>query len=192
MYCPTVAVVLSTTPTFVSAMVLGAILLQIHAPALFLCRILSTGCMAYQVSAYIPVPMSCVFWCLAWAYPCFPPKQRMQKYLTYKQKTYSLDIRGKATPEKFRKWEEVMHYLNHLPEFVNEVFEVHQMDTIVNDFFDYVKSNFDGEPTAFRIRKRYQETQVPLQKTSRKHVVWWQIAVERLFCCDDILSLIHI
>ena len=130
MYCPTVAVVLSTTPTFVSAMVLGAILLQIHAPALFLCRILSTGCMAYQVSAYIPVPMSCVFWCLAWAYPCFPPKERMRKYLTYKQKTYSLDIKAKATPEKFRKWEEVMHYLNHLPEFVNEVFEKQLMENI--------------------------------------------------------------
>ena len=37
-----------------------------------------------------------------------------------------------------------------------------------------------------RIRKWYQNERLPLQKTCSKHVVWWQIAVERLFCCDDI------
>ena len=68
MYCPMIAVVLSTTPTIVSAMVLGAICLQIHARSLCLCRLLSTCCMAYQLWGDLPMPMSFLFWCLACAY----------------------------------------------------------------------------------------------------------------------------
>ena len=67
----------------------------------------------------------------------------MQKYLTYKQKTHRLQ--AQETPETLRKWDEVIHYLNHLPEFVNEVFDEQQMDNIVSDFFDYVKGKSDGE-----------------------------------------------
>ena len=125
MYCPVVAVVLSTTPTLVSAMVLGAILLQIHAPSLFLCRILSMSCVAHQLRGHILMPMSFLFWWLAWCMPSFPPKQRMQVSFKYKKQTYSLSIQ--ATPAQRRKWDEVMHYLNHLPEFVNEVFDDQQM-----------------------------------------------------------------
>ena len=45
-----------------------------------------------------------------------------------------------------------MHYLNHLPEFVNEVFEEHQMETIKEDFWNYVKKRFDG-PKLFGFEK---------------------------------------
>ena len=56
----------------------------------------------------------------------------MQKLFTYKQKSYRLYVQ--ETPERLCKWDEVMHYLNRLPEFVNEVFDEQQMDNIVSDF----------------------------------------------------------
>ena len=154
MYCPVVAVMLSKTPTLVSAMVLGAILLQIHAPTLFLCRILSMSCVAYQLRGHILMPMSFLLWWVAWCMPSFPPKQRMQVSLTCKKKTYSLNIQ--ATPAQRLKWDEVMHYLNHLPEFVNEVFEDQQMENIKENFWNYVKGKFDGEKKTLRIQKLYQ------------------------------------
>ena len=46
----------------------------------------------------------------------------------YKKKTYRLQVQ--ESPERRRKWDEVIHYLNHLPEFFNEVFEVGQMESI--------------------------------------------------------------
>ena len=108
----------------------------------------------------------------------------MQKSFTYKQKTYRLQ--AQETPETLRKWDEVIHYLNHLPEFVNEVFDEQQMDNIVSDFFDYVKGKSDGEKKTLQIQKTYQGQNCKVAKRSSKPWVWWQIAVERLFCCDDI------
>ena len=51
--------------------------------------------------------------------------------------------------------------------------------------WNYVKNPYHG-PQPLMIRKRYQDTRLKLTANSSKHVVWWQIAVERLFCCDDI------
>jgi len=148
--------VLSTTPTLVSAMVLGAIFLQIHAPSLFLCRILSMSCVAHQLRGHILMPMSCLFWCLAWAYPCFPPKQkvRMKKRLMYKKTTYTLGVY--ETPARLRKWDEVMNYLKHLPEFVNEVFDEQQMKNIQGDFWNYVTHDFVG-PMRLHIQKSIKD-----------------------------------
>ena len=134
------------------------------------------------------MPMSFVFYCLAWSFPSFPPKKQMAKKqmdmcLTYKNTPYRL--RCWDTPDRRRKWDEVERYLKHLPEFVNEVFDEQQMKNIKDDMWNYVQNPFHG-PQPLLIRKRYRDTQVPLQTISGKHVIWWQIAVERLFCCDDI------
>ena len=82
----------------------------------------------------------------------FLRKKQMQKSFTYKQESYRLQVQ--ETPERLRKWDEVMHYLNHLPEFVNEVFEDHQIENIKEDFWNYVKHKFDG-PKPLLIRKKY-------------------------------------
>jgi hypothetical protein len=150
-----VLVVLSTTPTLASALALGATFVQVHAPSLFLCRMLSVSCMAYQLWGIIPMPMSFLFYCLAWSFPSFPPKQTgLDLQFTYKQNRYRLRCPGSA--DSRRKWDEVMHYLNHLPEFVDEVFSDDQMQAIKEDFFDYAKCKGDDTRKPFRITKRYQ------------------------------------
>ena len=98
--------------------------------------------MAYQLQGHLPMPMSCFFWFLAWAYPCFPPKKRMDVFFTYKQKPYRLQV--KETPERIRRWNEVLHFFYHLPEFVNEKFDTQQMDHIYADLKDYVTSKVFG------------------------------------------------
>ncbi len=75
----------------------------------------------------------------------------MRVSFTYKKKTYSLDIL--ATPAQRLKWDEVMHYLNHLPEFVNEVFDEQQMKNIKEEVWNYVKISSMANQHHFGFKK---------------------------------------
>ena len=92
MYCPVAVVVVSTTPTLATALVLGAVILQVHAPSLFLCRMLSVSCMAYQLWGQIAMPLSFSLYYLAWSVPSFP--DRLRREFKYKSKTYILDVQA--------------------------------------------------------------------------------------------------
>ena len=139
--------------------------------------------MSYQLWKVLPMPTLLLLVCFTWCFPSFPPKKRMNFKFTYRKKHYRLVWHD--TPHTRQKRDEVLHFLQHVPEFMQELFTPDQMDTIWARFEDFVKNDC-VYPTRFHLQKRYQDTTIHLRRNSHKHEVWWQIAVERLFTQVDI------